>query len=326
MKKDKLKNLDFRYFLAPFCILLLLFSIMTYIAVNKHISQKYLSFEQEAINIAESYSHTLTYSYYAHSIINDLLEERLKLALQAISMIENKYDNDALSEIGEKFFLDEIYLYNVNAQIIYSKDDKYLGWKAYEGHPVYNFFMSDKRMLVEDIRKDSESNNYLKYAYLKNNDGTFIQIGIKAGTIKSFLQRFELSELVKELSDRIDVMSVVYFNKDYKAVASSSPEFDGIAIVDNEIKERILNGEIYSAKTTFNGQDAFQVYVPVFHNCRVNGVLSIIWSMDKMRMEITGMIIDEFITFSVVILVIGAILYMRIQLINLISELHIMIN
>ena len=90
------------------------------------------------------------------------------LAIQAISMIEEKYDNDTLSRIGDRFYLDEIYLYNNEAEIIYSKDYKYLGWKAYEGHPVHDFFISDQTILVEDnIRKDTESNNYLKYAYLK---------------------------------------------------------------------------------------------------------------------------------------------------------------
>ena len=59
-------------------------------------------------------------------------------------MIENKYDNELLSRIGEQFFIDEIYLYNDNAEIIHSKDGKYIGWKAQEGHPVYNFLKAMK--------------------------------------------------------------------------------------------------------------------------------------------------------------------------------------
>ena len=68
-------------------------------------------------------------------------------------MIEDKYDNDALSVIGDRFLLDEIYLYNSDGEIIYSKDLKYLGWKAHEGHPVHNFMVSDQEILVRISEK-----------------------------------------------------------------------------------------------------------------------------------------------------------------------------
>src|SRR5690554_5956487 len=118
MKKDKLKSLDIRYFLIPFSILLLLFFIMNYITIDNRINERYSNFEREAISIADSYSHALVYSHDAHDIITDLLDEKLMLAIQAISMIEEKYDNDTLSSIGDRFFLDEIYLYNNEAEII----------------------------------------------------------------------------------------------------------------------------------------------------------------------------------------------------------------
>ena len=144
----------------------------------------------------------MVYSHDAHIIINDLLEEKLTVAIQAISMIEDKHDDDALTMIGDRFYIDEIYLYNSEGEIIYSKGGKYLGWKASEGHPVHNFMKSNLRFLIEDIRRDTESDNYLKYAYLKNDDGTFIQIGILADTIQSFIRRFEYFELVESISQK----------------------------------------------------------------------------------------------------------------------------
>ncbi|NLA85537.1 MAG: hypothetical protein GX854_13735 [Clostridiales bacterium] len=192
MKKDKLRNLDLRYFLLPFFILIALFFTMTYLNVDRRIKERYSRFENEAVSIAESYLHAILYSSDAHNIIEDLLDEKLRLAIHAISMIEDKYDNNVLSLIGERFLLDEIYLYNSQAEIIYSKDGRYLGWKAYEGHPVFDFYKGDKTVLVDDIRKDTESDEYYKYAYIKNEDGSFIQIGILSDTIQSFLQRFEI--------------------------------------------------------------------------------------------------------------------------------------
>jgi hypothetical protein len=111
MKNDKLKSPGIRYFLVPFSILLLLFFIMNYVTINHRINERYSNFEREAISIANSYSHALIYSHDAYDLITELLDDKLLLAIQAISMIEEKYDNDNLSRIGDRFQLDEIYLY-----------------------------------------------------------------------------------------------------------------------------------------------------------------------------------------------------------------------
>ena len=86
---------------------------------------------------------------------------------------------------------------------------KYLGWKAHEGHPVHNFMVGDQEILVEDIRKDSESDNYLKYAYLRNEDGSFVQIGIMADTVYNFLRGFEINDLLIHLSNRSDILNAM---------------------------------------------------------------------------------------------------------------------
>ena len=129
---------------------------------------------------------------------------------------------------------------------------------------------------MEEIRKDSDSDNYLKYAYLKNDDGTFIQIGIKADTVRSFLQRFEFNKLMEELAGRNGIISVMYINNNFEIAASSSPELIGEILTDEVLIDRISQGKIYSSKTTFNDQDAFQGYVPILHEGRVSGVLSIV--------------------------------------------------
>ena len=309
MKKDKLKGVDIRYFLVPFFILLLLFSFVTYSAVNNAIEEKYSSFEEQAISIAESYSHALVYSHDARDIITDLLDEKLMVAIQAVSMIEDKYDDAALSVIGDRFLVDEIHLYNEEGEIIFSKGGNYLGWKAYEGHPVHDFMVSDHKLLVEEIRKDSESDNYYKYAYIKNEDGTFVQIGILADTINNFLRDFEIHDLMASLSNRDDIVNVLFTNTDFQVIASSLTEYTGKIIADDEIKEQTSKGYRYASKTTLNDQDVFQVWVPVFHGEVMHGVLSVIWSTNELKKEIVIMLSNTTMLFLAVILVLGIILY-----------------
>lgn len=309
MKKDKLKNVDIRYFLIPFFILLLLFSLVTYTAVKRAVEEKYLSFEKQAIGIAESYSHALVYSHDARDIISDLLNEKLMVAIQAISMIEDKYDDDALSVIGDRFMLDEIHLYNEEGEIIYSKGGKYLGWIAEEGHPVHNFMISDKKLFVEEIRKDSESDNYYKYAYIKNEDGTFIQIGILADTINTFLRGFEIHDIMNSLSDRDDIINVLFTDTDFQVIAGSLTKYTGKILANDRIKEQVLNEHRHASRTILNGMDVFQVWVPVIHDGEVHGVLSVIWSIDDLKNDIVVMILNTILLFFAVILVFTVILY-----------------
>lgn len=308
VKKDKLKSLDIKYFLVHFSVLFMLFLIVTYLTVNKRIEKKYSDFEREAISITESYSYALVYSHDAHIIINDLLEEKLTVAIQAISMIEDKHDDDALTMIGDRFYIDEIYLYNSEGEIIYSKGGKYLGWKASEGHPVHNFMKSNLRFLIEDIRRDTESDNYLKYAYLKNDDGTFIQIGILADTIQSFIRRFEYFELVESISNKSDAIDVMFLSNDFEIIAGNKTSYGNI-IEDEKIRKQMSRGERYSQKTILGDQDVFQVYVPVFHDGEIHGILSLIWSTDELDTEVKEIIIDGAILFIAVIIIVGIIMY-----------------
>ncbi len=309
MKKDKLRNLDLRYFLLPFFILIALFFTMTYLNVDRRIKERYSRFENEAVSIAESYLHAILYSSDAHNIIEDLLDEKLRLAIHAISMIEDKYDNNVLSLIGERFLLDEIYLYNSQAEIIYSKDGRYLGWKAYEGHPVFDFYKGDKTVLVDDIRKDTESDEYYKYAYIKNEDGSFIQIGILSDTIQSFLQRFEIKELLNTLSNRSDIYDVVFINTDLELISGKTDSYSDILLEDEKIKEKILNGRHFTQRTIMKGQDVFLACVPVFYDGEIRGSFSVIWFTKELDAEVSKMIAESIVLFIAVIVILGTLLY-----------------
>ena len=94
-------------------------------------------------------------------------------------------------ELEYDFKIDDIkkYLNNSDGIIEYSSSGKYIGWVAYEGHPVFDFMKGKEDMLIENIRKDSESDMYYKYGYIKHSDGYFIQIGILAEKAHNILDK-----------------------------------------------------------------------------------------------------------------------------------------
>lgn len=275
MKTDKLKKIDIRYFLFPFFALTLVFLTLIYFVVSNRIKERYDDFEREAIGMADLYSNSLVSSHEAYEIISDLLNEKLMIASQAVMLIEDNKDSEALSNLAERFQIDEIHLYNKDGVIVYSKGNKYVGWEAYVGHPVYDFMTSNQELLVEDIRKDTESNVYYKYAYVKNDDGTFVQIGVLADNIQRFLGRFDLQVLINGLSQKDDLMHVSFINNEYEIIASSNTNYIGIIINDESERLRTVNDNIHTVRRELDSQDVFHVCVPIFFGKERLGTLSV---------------------------------------------------
>lgn len=144
-------------------------------------------------------------SISATKMLEKLLEERLIVATNAILKNRDRLSNEFLKEKIDELNVDEIYWYNSNGEIIYTGRE-YLGWQATEGHPVYDFMKSNKDMLIEDTRKDSESDKYYKYAYAKMGDGEFTQIGILADNIYELTSRFCPQYFIDELVKKDDIV------------------------------------------------------------------------------------------------------------------------
>lgn len=309
VKVDKLKKIDIRYFFIPFFALTLVFFILIYINVNNRVKERYEEFEQEAISMANSYSNFVVSSHKAYEIISDLLNEKLLIASQAIMLIDNNKDNESLSDLADRFQIDEIHLYNKEGEIVYSKGNKYIGWTAYQGHPVYDFMVSDQELLVEDIRKDTESDYYYKYAYVKNEDGTFVQIGVLADKIQELHGRFNLQKLINDISQRSDLAHVSFINNDYEIIASSQSDYIGKIIKNEKDRQNFVKSDTRTIRTVLDNKEVFQVCVPVLQGSEKLGVLSVAYLTDKTDNEIKKILFESFIIFIVVLFVIACILY-----------------
>ncbi len=127
MVKDKLKRLDIKYFLIPFAVLLFLFALLTTVVIRDRVREKYREFEDAAISIVDGYSSMLSYSHEAYETISQLLDEKLRVALQALALIEGKADGRFLEDLATRFSLDDIYLYDKEGVILFSTGNKYIG-------------------------------------------------------------------------------------------------------------------------------------------------------------------------------------------------------
>ena len=304
MRKDKLKSIDIRYFLIPFIILVLLFFGITQYTINKYVNNSYENFEESSIDIANSYSRTLLTSQEAHNIVTELLDEKLMIASQAAKLIQGFETTEELAELAERFFIDEIYLYNPEGEIIHSNTNKYIGWKAYP-HPVHDFMISDEPILVEDIRRDTESDTYYKYAYYQVADGSFVQIGVLAEDVQEFLGEFELKKIIDRISNREDIMYISFVDDNNEMIVSNNSQYTEEITEEITIHQQNFGSEQYSVRTVLDGHDVFQVCMPVLSEDKSLGTLTVAWRTDEIDGEIKDIIFNNFLQLAIV----GAIMY-----------------
>lgn len=187
--------------------------------------------------------------------------------------------------------------------------DKYIGWKAYEGHPVYDFMTGNRDIYVEDIRQDTVSGIYYKYAYVKSQDGSFVQIGVLADKIHMFLGQFEFNNLINDFYVKSGVAHISFINNEYKVIASSIPDYEGMVIEDEGFKARISGQEYSTLRSVQDNQNVFIVWVPVFHGGEKHGTLSISWKTAEIDAEIIRVIHHGCLLLVILLSFMGGILY-----------------
>lgn len=309
MEKDKLKSWDIRYFLVPFILLITIFSIITYSIVSNRIEERYDSFEEQAIGIADSYSQALVYAHDAQDTITNILNEKLTIVNKAITMIEGHEDIEVLKHLAEELNLDEISLYNREGEIVYSNFPDFVGWKVYEGHPIDAFMKSDDRTMVEEIRRDVISGVYKKYAYIKNDDGSFIQIGELAEVVHELVGQFEFQQLVDIIASKDDIEYVAFIDNNFDVLASSTLDSVGKTIVDDDYRWRMENNDFSVERVEFNGEDVLQTSVPIYHDEEQYGILNISWSTKKVDDEVRSLVSEGIGQFLIIFVFILGILY-----------------
>ncbi|MGB4351801.1 MAG: bifunctional diguanylate cyclase/phosphodiesterase [Tissierellaceae bacterium] len=301
----KNRKANLKIYIIPFIIITLIFATIT-VTMSRSIKNYYYELKkEEGLKIAGSISLSLSNTALAVDTINSLLEEILLTYLKTAENHREFYSEEFFENFSKIYDIDEIYAYTPEGVIEFSGTGKYIGWKAEEGHPVYDFMIGNDEILIEDIRRDSESNLYYKYAYIKNPDGTFIQIGILAEKVYDLLAQFRLQNILDEMAKGGDIVQLYSLNEDNIVTASTDR-----AMIGNKVENISLTscrkGEICDWINDTNGIDLYEIFVPM-ENESINLVsLGIQYSLDSMTPVIRS---NTFIAVAGIIIVYLALTY-----------------
>ncbi len=180
-----------------------------------------------------------------------------------ITLYEGTVDNAFLAEIAESLDLQELYHYSPVGEILHSNHGRYIGWQSSPGHPVEEFRLGGRELLVEDTRADTVSGELFKYAYIRSQSG-FYQIGISAQKIDALLHAFRPATLLQEIasvSQHIDGIS--FLNKDFIIEDSSDARLIGMQFDATQLGPKLKKEKPFSGIAELEGKQLYQVYAPV---------------------------------------------------------------
>lgn len=267
--------------LIGFLAILIVSIISYYNSKNSLLTQM----EQGGIALSKQIVLQIEENSISLELVNKMIEDRIRVVANATMVSEKSLSNDLLKNIAKELDVGEVNYYSSLGEVIYSNIDSYVGWKSSEGHPVENFRLSGLDEFMENIRKDTESSNYNKYGYIRNTDGSFLQIGLRANDVETLTNRFNYQTLVEKLAKEEDILNVVFIDKDLKTIADSN--IDNIGIVcdaTNDIEMRqALQGVISTKHNHYQKTDtnSLLIYVPVIIKGQINNALVLCISTEK---------------------------------------------
>lgn len=216
--------------------LITVFLCLGLIILSQGIKYHYVrELEINAENLAKGYSHSLSKSVEASTVVEQLLHDKLKGISSIITTTERALQNEDLRKLAIQMDVDEIDVYE-NNQVTLSNVDEFIGWAPDEGHPVSDFIRSGMAYYVEPIRANSVTGEFYLYGYERMPDDRIVQVGITAEKVNSLLGGFELSGLLDEILTHDEVEYVKFVSKEGIVLGSSNIEDVGTLVTSEEKK------------------------------------------------------------------------------------------
>lgn len=309
IRKIRKASIKIRLIMIPLIVMFISIAIIGVISSLSLRSSLLKQTKSDTILLANKVALQVVNNKLSLRTINTMIEEKIRTAENIVISNKDTLSSDLLKRIAESSNVDEIYWYSAEGVIIYSTVDSKVGSKVEKGQPVDNFRLSGKSELMDELRKDSGSDNYNKYGYLKNSDNTFIQIGIKGNEVEALTKKFSYQTLVYDLVKDENIVYAVFVDKNLKAVAHGDIEKIGSKLTDEGSKIAAVEGEMYASTIDYKADEKSKeimvqdVLVPVVLDAERLGAVKLGISMTEVNLAINKniiiIVVSGIIAFSI---------------------------
>ncbi len=270
----KLSKTYFGLYLLAFAGFTILFLVVGFTMFQSFRDFAMRDIHEEAVSTAKNYSYTIRKNMKAREVVDELISHKI-LAAGNVLVDDEKILSEDLGIIARELKVDSIDVYNPEGTVINSVYPGNLGWSVYEGHPVNDFFTGDQKSVVGGIRVNSISQKEFQYGYFRMENGGFIQIGVSAEQIYAYSDDFELIKAFDEIKAENSTLHLSFLDRTNRIIASSEEENVGSFVSDPEIEAIIEGGVEGGLFTQENGEELYQVFVPIYSEGVKVGTLSI---------------------------------------------------
>lgn len=306
------KSIRMKLLIVP--LICVLAGVVSIGAISSYLTRESLLAEmrENGFSSSQRFVNRIEDNTAAVETMNEMLESQIRSVGNIIINNRVAINDVYLTQLATQTGIEHIYWYDPTGRIINAANSEYLGWQVTNGDPIHRFMVSGESEMMEDIRKNTDNENYFKYGYIKSNGGEFVQAGVSADRVLELTERFGYQALIGELASDENIVYASFIDKELNAVADSDSENIGKNYQNDEtIKQVAIDGEMkaYEYFDASQNETAYEVLYPVIVNGELQGALKIGYSMTAIKTAITKNILLIALAGLIVFLILAAILY-----------------
>ncbi|NMM64705.1 HAMP domain-containing protein [Clostridium sp. P21] len=320
------KSIKFKILTIPLTIIFLVIVLISGLSIVEVKSKLMEQMKTDGTNIAKQISGEMGKNSVSMDLLNDSIETRIKTLGVFIGANSDKINNDYLIQLSKQFEVDEINIIDPSGKIIYSNLSSSVGSVFDSKHVSYAVLTGEKPVLMENLRKSRENNNYYKYGYVRKPDGGMVQVGILANTVQKLSTNLEAQTLMKQLvSENKGIVYSQFIDKNLKVTAHSEKDKIGKIVDDDGSKAAAVNGKIHTSTYKYKGKaEVYDIVVPVYKNGTHIGAVDVALSTENVHKTINGImamtIIVSIIAFGILSIIMLAVARKIIKSLNNLVE------
>jgi methyl-accepting chemotaxis protein len=203
--------------------------------------------------------------------------------------------------------LSEINIADSKGITIYSNFEEYVGTGYSENNPVQYILRDEKKEVFEEIRKSEDSDDYYKYGAIALENGGFVQVGIIGNKIQELKSSMDIQNKVEKIGQKESIIFALVIDKNLKAVAHSNTDSIGKQLDDKGSKTAAVEGKPYASKYPYQGQEVYDVLVPLYEDGIHIGAVDIGLSMKQINNALKILLIKTII-ISIISFIVGGII------------------
>ncbi|MGB5823528.1 MAG: EAL domain-containing protein [Proteocatella sp.] len=278
----KLKSISIikKIFLIP--IIAVIVGVLSIALVSADIIKTSLLKEMQnnSVVVADTIAKRLEDNIKAQDVINYLLEDKIRMVSNIVIKNRGELSNEYLSEMAKKFGVSELHWLNKDGLMIYSTVEGYLDWKVPEKHPLF-LIINGQSELMEEIRPDAEFGKLMKYGAVRSLDGSFVQVGLSAESVRKFTDEFSAQNLVQDVAFDEQIRCAELIDEKGIVIASNNIEKIGMKLSEKDLIYDSNNNEIL--EISFNEDSSNQIFTviaPILKNGKNMGFIKLGYSME----------------------------------------------